>query len=365
MKKKSGAGKKPRFKNTKKNKSSEKLSSSTPYDDAWRTLTTNLPNLLIPMVNEVFGSHFTNQAKVILRQNEHMFGDLDGKTRKQISDTNFSIMEAYESGSILGSGFQICEGHIEKHYIFECESKPVTPAVLIRFFEYALKAGMESGAVDGKTKLTLSIPKAAVLSLRTTANTPSEMLLEVKMENGSASSPIRVMKLSDYGPEAIFEKQLYLLIPFLLFNYEEKFKSIEENDEAYRELLAVFRSIYGKIDDIAAEDMEDTRLLDLYSSKLLREMTHTVVDGLAEKYPKIRKGVNTVVGGNILITESTRILQRGIRRGRQEGLQEGAADARKDMAEQMLSDGEPGDKILRYTRLNPKEIDAIAQRLKG
>ena len=78
--------------------------------------------------------------------------------------------------------------------------------------------------------------------------------------------------------------------------------------------------------------MESAQLLDLYTSKLLREMTHTVVDGLAEKYPKIRKGVNTVVGGNILVTESTRIWQRGIReglrKGRLEGRQEGIIEGR-------------------------------------
>ena len=37
-------------------------SSTTPYDDAWRTLTTNAPQLLIPMVNEAFGEHFSESV---------------------------------------------------------------------------------------------------------------------------------------------------------------------------------------------------------------------------------------------------------------------------------------------------------------
>ena len=368
MRKKSARSRKTQAKETKKTSRDVKLS-TTPYDDAWRTLTTNLPKLLIPMVNEVFGSCFTNRAKVVLRQNEHMFSKLDGETEKRITDTNFSVFDpSDEIKSILGNGFRIYEGAIEKRYIFECESKPVTPAVLIRFVEYSVKSGTELGSVDGKAKLTISIPKIAILSLRTTENTPSEMVLEIQMENGSANSPVRIMKLSDYDSDSIFEKQLYLLIPFLLFNYEKRFQSIEENDDAYRALMEKFKSIYYRIDDIVAEDVEDagdtedvacSQLLDLYTSKLLREITHTVVNGLTKKYPKIRKGVNAVVGGNIIITESTRILQKGIR----EGQKEGAANAWNEMAERMVSDGEPGDKILRYTRLGRKEIDTIAQRL--
>ena len=42
---------------------------------------------------------------------------------------------------------------------------------------------------------------------------------------------------------------------------------------------------------------------------------------------------------------------------------EGAANAWKEMAERMVADGEPGDRISRYTRLGRKEIDSIAQRL--
>ena len=61
MNKKTPGGRKPQPKSAKKPGKSGELS-STPYDDAWRTLTTNLPNLLIPMVNEVFGESFTNQA---------------------------------------------------------------------------------------------------------------------------------------------------------------------------------------------------------------------------------------------------------------------------------------------------------------
>ena len=383
MRKQYAKNRKAQAKAAGKNSSAEQHS-TTPYDDVWRTLTTNLPKLLIPMVNEVFGARFTNRAKVVLRQNEHFFSRSDGKTEKRVTDTNFSILEPANIGSILGSSLSISENSFEKNYIFECESRPVTSAVLIRFVEYSIKAGTELASIDGKATLRITIPKIAILSLRSSANTPSEMRMEVQMESGTASSSIRIMKLSDYDSDSIFEKHLYLLIPFLLFNYEKRFHIIEKDDMKYRAFLEKFQSVYHRIDDMILVDnmepedieaSESSQLLDTYAINLLREMTRTIVNSLAKNHPKIRKGVNEVVGGNIIMTESTRILQRGIRQGRKEGLkkgrEEGLEKGREEgekntlnmVAERMISDGDPAEKIIRLTHLTRKEIDAIAQRL--
>ena len=196
------------------------------------------------------------------------------------------------------------------------------------------------------------------------------------MESGTASSSIRIMKLSDYDSDSIFEKHLYLLIPFLLFNYEKRFHIIEKDDMKYRAFLEKFQSVYHRIDDMILVDnmepedieaSESSQLLDTYAINLLREMTRTIVNSLAKNHPKIRKGVNEVVGGNIIMTESTRILQRGIRQGRNEGLEKGREEGEKNtlnmVAERMISDGDPAEKIIRLTHLTRKEIDAIAQRL--
>ena len=124
--------------------------SDTPYDDAWRTLTTTVPNLLIPMITELFGTHFSEHANVVLNQNEHLFSDPDGRTEKRVTDTNFSILDAMRDGQdgtnasvadgILGEGFAIIDGALIRHYIVECESKAVTPAILVRIVEYSVKS---------------------------------------------------------------------------------------------------------------------------------------------------------------------------------------------------------------------------------
>ena len=349
-------------------------SSTTPYDDAWRTLTTNAPQLLIPMVNEAFGEHFTEKAVVALKQNEHLFFGTDGSTAKRITDSNFSVLEEDPMDGLLGDGFEIAEGTRRKHYVFECESKPVSPAILVRIVEYAIKTGVET-ATSSRAKMRIYIPRTAILSLRSTSSTPSEMELEIVMENGSGSSAVRIMKLSDYSVDAIFEKKLYLLIPFLLFNYEKRFEQIEGDDAQYHALMDEIRSVYERVDELIPREDAEFSLIDVFTSKALRAMTHTVVNRLAEKYPNIKKGVNAVVGGNIIEFEALKIKREGIREGilqgilegkqegMQEGIREGAADAFNTVAERLINNGSDGYTIATATGYDRNRIDLIAARL--
>ena len=346
-------------KQTNREQSIKNDQSTTPYDDAWRTLTTTVPNLLIPMVNEVFGTSFTEKAVVILNQNEHLFSTEDGKVEKRVTDTNFSVIDEAFSDSILGNGFDIIEGPLTRHYIFECESKAVSPAVLVRIIEYSVKSAVESGTIKDKMKLTVHVPQVAILSLRSTVSTPNEMELEIVMESGSCRSAIRVMKLSDYDADQIFAKKLYLLIPFLLFNYEKHFDQLEKREEDYNGLIALFRSVFHRVDQLIPSDDDEATYIDLFSSKALRAMTHTVVNGLAGKYPKIQEGVNAVVGGNIIEFEALKIKREGMREGRRQG----EANAYHDTAERMINAGKPGDEIAAFTSLDRKDIDNIARQL--
>ena len=341
--------------------------SSTPYDDAWRTLTTSVPQLLIPMVNEVFGEHFSEGARVLLHPNEQLFATSEGRTERRVTDTNFSLLE--EPG-LPGEGFEIREDSLRKQYLFECESKAVNSAILVRMTEYAVKAGVRSAERTNRVNLRVSIPRSAILSLRSTENTPDEMKLEIIMERGSGSSTVRIMKLSDYNPDIIFEKKLYLLIPFLLFNDEKRFQQIQENEEAYQALLEEVRSVFQRVDALISEENESA-LMDTFTSKALRAMTHTVVNGLTETFPKIQKGVNGVVGGNIIEFEALRIKREGIREGIQQGIQqghrsgkqEGITDTFNTVTERLINLGTNGSTIEAVTGYDRSRIDAIAQRL--
>ena len=44
---------------------------NTPYDDVFRTLLTDCTELMIPVVNEIFHTHYTGKETICLLQNEH------------------------------------------------------------------------------------------------------------------------------------------------------------------------------------------------------------------------------------------------------------------------------------------------------
>ena len=103
---------------------------STPYDDSFRTLLTDCPKLVIPLVNEMFSETYDTKDAVTLYQNEHFLPDEE----ERISDSNFSI------GADKG-----------KRYNIECQSNR-DGSIVIRLFEYGAQVAQENAEIDdGRT----------------------------------------------------------------------------------------------------------------------------------------------------------------------------------------------------------------------
>ena len=79
---------------------------NTPYDDVFRTLLNDCSALVLPMLNETFGEHYTGKEEIIFFQNEHFLNQQDGTEEKRITDTFFAV-----------------SGTKRKKYHWECESK--------------------------------------------------------------------------------------------------------------------------------------------------------------------------------------------------------------------------------------------------
>ncbi len=56
---------------------------NTPYDDAFRTLLQDCPELVIPLINELFGTNYTGQEVVITNSNENFLRNPEGKKEKK------------------------------------------------------------------------------------------------------------------------------------------------------------------------------------------------------------------------------------------------------------------------------------------
>ncbi len=84
--------------------------SSTPYDDVFRTMLNDCPKLVLAVVNEAFGEHYTGEEKIIFAQNEHFRLCSSGKKRAG------SQLSAF--GCAVPAPCKDITGHNENPYLY-------------------------------------------------------------------------------------------------------------------------------------------------------------------------------------------------------------------------------------------------------
>ena len=128
--------------------------------------------LLIPVVNEIFGKHYTGSEQVILQPNEHFVAQQDGKSQKRITDSSFKIID--DKGQ-------------EERYLIEVQSTSDN-SMIVRIFEYAVQIALDAGSVAGN-KLKVIIPNASIIFLRSKRTTPDRMTIEMETPGGEVLVP--------------------------------------------------------------------------------------------------------------------------------------------------------------------------------
>lgn len=267
---------------------SAKPKTGTPYDDAFRTLLVDCPELVIPLINEAFGEHYVRNEKVTVHHNEFFIVGDDKR----------------ETDSHIGIG--------QKKYHIECQST-ADGTMMIRLFEYDAQVAIED-AVQKKNEVIFTFPHTAVMYLRSNKNTPSRMRVIIKVPGDSAGYEVPVVKVPEYTLETIMEKELYFLLPFHLFRYEKELDLYEEDETRLEELKETYRQIVDYLD----RKMEEGSLT-AFQRWVILETAKNVAESLAVHYEKVQEGVTEIMGGQILELECVKQWNAGMEEGRKEG----------------------------------------------
>ena len=336
------------------NKRKEECMDNTPYDDVFRTLLTDCTELMIPVVNEIFHTHYTGKETICLLQNEHFIKMPDGSEQERITDSSFEIISSKETpipqplkNQLYGgsAGYNTAQ---RKRYHIECQSTE-DGSMIVRMFEYDTQLALENREFISNI-LTVQFPDSAIVSLRHTKNTPEEMTVKVLTPGGRVSYTVPVLKIKRYTIHELFEKKLFFLIPFHIFAYEKDFKELEENKKKLKQLEAEYASIRERL-EIACQ-MGD---LNRYAKAAILDMSRKVIEHLAVKYKNVAKGVSRTMGGKVLNYEAKDILNRGRREGRMEGRME----ERLEIASNLKSQGVDITAIQKATGLSLEEIQKL------
>ena len=262
----------------------KKNDTSTPYDDAHRTMLNDCPWLIIPVVNEMFQKKHSDKEKIIVLNNEFFLNKQDGEQAERITDTNFMI----------GSD----------RYHLECQST-ADGTIMYRVFEYDSQIALQSSEIS-EDKLIVKFPSTAVLYLRHNKRTPEKMTMEIRVPGATCSYPVPILKVQNYSIEEIFAKDLLFLIPFHIFLYEKNFKEYEANENRLEELICLYEEIIDRLNTYALENR-----IDEYTKRTIIDMSKKVLEHLAKKYSNVKERVGAIMGGKILDYEAKDILNVG------------------------------------------------------
>ena len=311
-------------------------STSTPYDDVFRTLLNDCSKLIIPLINEVFGEHYTGNERIVFSPNEHFINQQDGEEYECITDTKFKII-----------------GKETKNYHWECQST-ADSSMAVRIFEYASQIALDEGEISAN-RLTVTFPHSAVLYLRSSKMTPDEMHIEIKTPGGSITYSIPVMKMQVYAIDDIFEKNLLFLIPFYIFTHEKELEEYDKNEDKLEILKQEYEGIKKRLEEKTVKGE-----IDEYTKCTITDMSKKVLEHLADKYENVKKGVGLVMGGRILDYEAKTIKNEGLREGRNEGRNEGLREGRKEAARNLIRAGKMSlEEIAECVNLTLDELNVL------
>lgn len=206
-----------------------KNSNTTPYDSVFRTMITQCNRLIIPVVNELFGTDYGMDATITESPNEFFLTPQDGEQKEVITDSYFCI-----NGN---------------PYHLECQSKE-DGTMIVRMFECDVQIGMHEGNLMGDT-YHVWLPDSGVMYLRSTTHTPDNMKVVIHSPGGELTYDVPNLKIKTYSLGDIFAKKLLFLIPFHIFSFESELKDMDSNEGKLQDISELYEGIHTRLEEMA------------------------------------------------------------------------------------------------------------------
>ena len=247
---------------------------NTIFDDVFRTMVEKIPQLAVPLINEVFQTSYPEDVEIIQLRNEHH----------------------QENGEIITDS---CLRIGRKLYHIECQSVDDT-TMAIRMIEYDFAIALDSARKYGR-RYRMEFPKSCVLYLRSGKNTPDFLKVEVVFPDGKIQVyRIPTVKLDEYTKDKIFEKNLLMFLPFYIMRYEKEIHRINQDPEKLQSLLDEYEDIRVMLE----KELTETGRAELYTN--LNKLITKISDYICRDEEVVRERLGETMGGKELESERLR-----------------------------------------------------------
>ena len=272
------------------------MESSTIFDDVFRTMLEKMPQLAVPLINEVFGTSYPEDVKIIQKRNEH-------QTKK---------------GRIITDSHLLIANRI---YHIECQSTDDSTMV-IRMIEYDFAISLEQVQKENG-RYRMYFPQSCVLYLRGIKKRDT-ISVELVMPNGdTVEYTVPVVQVQEFTCDDMLRKRLLFLLPYHVIKYEQE-KDLDTDREKWKEFLDECKKIESYLEENFLEKGNEKSYRDMI------ELIIRIADHVFRDNEKVRKGFGDVMGGKVLELESDKLIQRGIEQGLEQGIEQGIAMERKN-----------------------------------
>ena len=297
---------------------------STIFDDVFRTIAQKMPQLLIPLINEVFHTSYSEEEHFEQLRNEHY--------------------EKY--GTVITDSIIQIGNHI---YHLECQSSK-DKTMVIRMFEYDISIAIEHASYENDEIWEIEFPQSCVLYIRNHRDLPDYHEAVVKFADGQKMRyRVPILQAKKYTGDRIVEKRLLILLPYHILRYEHFLKHNGMDTRKLQQLLADFREINRRLEETAEKENKSHLYMDMIV------LIEQIADYIIPKNNTIRKGLGDVMGGKILKLQSEELLELGEARGKAKGRLEGKREERLDAIQNMMDLGLTKEQILRKYSLEEYE----------
>ena len=272
------------------------MESSTIFDDVFRTMLEKMPQLAIPLINEVFGTSYLEDIKIIQKRNEHQT-----QNGRVITDSHLLIAN--------------------RVYHIECQSTDDSTMV-IRMIEYDFAISLEQVQKENG-RYRMYFPQSCVLYLRGIKKRDA-ISVEIVMPNGgTVEYTVPVVQVQEFTCDDMLRKRLLFLLPYHVIKYEQE-KDLDTDSEKWKEFLDECKKIESYLEENFLEKGNEKSYRDMI------ELIIRIADHVFRDNEKVRKGFGDVMGGKVLELESDKLIQRGIEQGLEQGIEQGIAMERKN-----------------------------------
>ena len=254
---------------------------NTIFDDVFRTMLEKMPELIIPLINEIFSTDYPMDTPIIQLRNEHQT-----KNGERITDSYF----------IIG----------EKRYHIECQSTKDS-GMIIRMIEYDFSISLENIKRENDI-YRMYFPHSCILYLR--GKHADSQTIEIVMPDGTiAAYQVPVLCVEKYSCTEMFQKKLMFLLPFYIMRYEKKRPDSSQNPEVLEQLLSEYASIMNFLNQEFMVQGRERTYRDLIA------LIERISDYIFADNETVKERLGDFMRGKLLELPSEKLIKQGMEQG--------------------------------------------------